>query len=77
MGQSLIYLDANATTPVYQEIADEVMHCMQVEFGNPSSSHITGLKAKRLMEETRLLGKRLIGAENGLPRAFRRQWFQR
>lgn len=65
MSQSLIYLDANATTPVYSEIAKEVMHCMEVEFGNPSSSHITGLKAKRLMEDTRQLGKQLIGAEKG------------
>lgn len=65
MSQSLIYLDANATTPVYSEIAQEVMHCMEVEFGNPSSSHITGLKAKRLMEDTRQLGKQLIGAEKG------------
>ncbi|MDE3272145.1 aminotransferase class V-fold PLP-dependent enzyme [Pseudoalteromonas sp. G4] len=65
MSQSLIYLDANATTPVYSDIAKEVMHCMEVEFGNPSSSHITGLKAKRLMEDTRNLGKKLIGTEKG------------
>lgn len=65
MTQPLVYLDANATTPVHPLIANEVMHCMQVEFGNPSSSHITGLKAKRLMEDTRLLGKQLIGAKEG------------
>ncbi len=61
----LIYLDCNATTPVMPQIASAVMHSMEVCFGNPSSSHITGLKARRLMEQTRDMGKQIIGAPKG------------
>ncbi|MBE0362383.1 hypothetical protein PULV_a3005 [Pseudoalteromonas ulvae UL12] len=63
--QPQVYLDANATTAVLPEIADIVSHTMQVCFGNPSSSHITGIKAKHLMEETRQLAKQVIGAQTG------------
>ncbi|AXT29977.1 aminotransferase class V-fold PLP-dependent enzyme [Pseudoalteromonas tunicata] len=60
-----IYLDANATTAVLPQIAEVVSHAMKVCFGNPSSSHITGIKAKHLMEQTRLLAKTVIGAKTG------------
>ncbi|NRD72335.1 aminotransferase class V-fold PLP-dependent enzyme [Shewanella sp. VB17] len=60
-----IYLDANATTPVLPQAAQAAMDAMQNLFGNPSSSHITGLKAKNLMEQTRQRAKALLGAENG------------
>ncbi|MCG7563354.1 MULTISPECIES: aminotransferase class V-fold PLP-dependent enzyme [Pseudoalteromonas] len=61
----LIYLDANATTPVLPEIAKVVVHTMQVCFGNPSSAHITGVQAKHLMEEARNKGREVIGATSG------------
>ncbi len=60
-----IYLDANATTPVLPEIADVVSHTMQVCFGNPSSSHITGIQAKHLLEQTRNKAREVIGATDG------------
>ncbi|MCG7547789.1 aminotransferase class V-fold PLP-dependent enzyme [Pseudoalteromonas sp. Of7M-16] len=60
-----IYLDANATTPVLTSISDSVMQSMTINFGNPSSSHIAGLTAKNLLEQTRQLGKRLIGSKDG------------
>tara|TARA_Y100000782_G_scaffold83010_1_gene89964 strand:- start:3413 stop:5680 length:2268 start_codon:yes stop_codon:yes gene_type:complete len=60
-----IYLDANATTPVLPEIADVVSHTMQVCFGNPSSSHITGIQAKHLLEQTRRKARDVIGATDG------------
>ncbi|MBQ4809991.1 aminotransferase class V-fold PLP-dependent enzyme [Pseudoalteromonas luteoviolacea] len=60
-----IYLDANATTPVLEPIATKVMNAMLNHFGNPSSAHITGVKAKRLLEETRSLGRDLIGTQTG------------
>ncbi len=60
-----IYLDANATTPVLPEIADIVSHTMQVCFGNPSSSHITGIQAKHLLEQTRRKARDVIGATDG------------
>ncbi|MDK2595323.1 aminotransferase class V-fold PLP-dependent enzyme [Pseudoalteromonas obscura] len=60
-----IYLDANATTPVLTSISDSVLQSMTINFGNPSSSHIAGLTAKNLLEQTRQLGKRLIGSKEG------------
>lgn len=60
-----IYLDNNATTPVLPQAADAAMHTMQLCYGNPSSSHITGLKAKYILETTRSLMRKVIGASNG------------
>ncbi len=60
-----IYLDNNATTPVLPCAADAVMHCMQTSFGNPSSSHTTGIKAKVELEATRQLARQVIGASTG------------
>jgi cysteine sulfinate desulfinase/cysteine desulfurase-like protein/glyoxylase-like metal-dependent hydrolase (beta-lactamase superfamily II)/rhodanese-related sulfurtransferase len=38
---------------------------MQTQFGNPSSSHITGLQAKQIMEQTRTKARAVIGATSG------------
>ncbi|GAB2929368.1 aminotransferase class V-fold PLP-dependent enzyme [Rheinheimera gaetbuli] len=63
--QGEVYLDNNATTPVLPVAAHAAMHCMQQGFGNPSSSHATGIKAKAELESTRALARRLIGASSG------------
>lgn len=60
-----IYLDNNATTPVLPAAAAAAMHTMQRGFGNPSSSHATGIKAKAELEATRTLARQLIGACTG------------
>lgn len=60
-----IYLDHNATTPVLPCAAQAVMHHMQTCFGNPSSSHSTGIKAKVELEATRQLARHVIGASSG------------
>ncbi|RLV59841.1 aminotransferase class V-fold PLP-dependent enzyme [Parashewanella curva] len=62
---SLIYLDSNATTPVHPAAAQAVMSTMTQTFGNPSSSHITGIRAKDIMEKTRNAGKKLLGIDKG------------
>ncbi|BAJ03735.1 aminotransferase class V-fold PLP-dependent enzyme [Shewanella violacea] len=62
---SQIYLDANATTPVLPQAAQAAMTAMKEIFGNPSSSHITGLQAKNLMEQTRQRAKVLLGTGKG------------
>jgi cysteine desulfurase len=62
---SEIYLDANATTPVLPEAAEAVKNAMNNLYGNPSSSHITGLRAKHLLETTRLLAQQAIQAASG------------
>lgn len=63
--QQEIYLDNNATTPVLACAATAVLHHMQTCFGNPSSSHSTGLKAKVELEATRALARKVIGASSG------------
>jgi cysteine desulfurase len=62
---SLIYLDANATTQVLPQAAKAALATMETFFGNPSSSHITGLKAKQIIDETRQQAKNIIGASDG------------
>ena len=48
-----IYLDANATTPVLPEAAEEAHEAMKELFGNPSSSHTSGLRARFILESAR------------------------
>lgn len=60
-----VYLDNNATTPVLPVAAKAAMHAMQFGYGNPSSSHATGIKAKAELETTRALARQLIGARSG------------
>jgi cysteine sulfinate desulfinase/cysteine desulfurase-like protein/glyoxylase-like metal-dependent hydrolase (beta-lactamase superfamily II)/rhodanese-related sulfurtransferase len=62
---SLIYLDANATTQVLPEAAAAALATMETLFGNPSSSHVTGLQAKQIIDETRQQAKSIIGAGDG------------
>jgi cysteine sulfinate desulfinase/cysteine desulfurase-like protein/glyoxylase-like metal-dependent hydrolase (beta-lactamase superfamily II)/rhodanese-related sulfurtransferase len=62
---SLIYLDANATTQVLPQAAKAALLTMETLFGNPSSSHVTGLQAKQIIEETRQQAKNIIGAGDG------------
>jgi cysteine desulfurase len=59
---SMIYLDHNASTPVDPEVADAVHSVLRTNFGNPSSGHGIGLKAKASMEKARLQVAELIGA---------------
>lgn len=63
--QQEVYLDNNATTPVLPCAAAAVVHHMQTCFGNPSSSHSTGIKAKVELEATRALARKVIGASSG------------
>lgn len=60
-----IYLDCNATTPVLPHIAKAVEHVMEQVFGNPSSSHLTGLQARYILDNTRRLARQVIGADSG------------
>ena len=60
-----LYLDCNATTPVLPEIIQAVSHTMETVFGNPSSSHITGLKARYILDTTRQLARKIVGLPSG------------
>lgn len=60
-----IYLDANATTPVLPQARLAALAVMGEAFGNPSSIHGSGLKARALMEQVRDRARRLLGATSG------------
>lgn len=60
-----IYLDANATTPVLDEARDAALAAMTEDFGNPSSTHSAGLRARALMDGVRARARRVLGAPTG------------
>lgn len=60
-----LYLDANATTPVWHNAARAAFEAMEELFGNPSSSHITGLRARSILESARSLARSALGANSG------------
>lgn len=60
-----IYLDANATTPVLPAAAQAAMETMEELFGNPSSSHIAGLRARNILNKARTAALAVLGAKSG------------
>lgn len=58
-----VYLDHAATTPVHPEVAEIMRIYMLEHFGNPSSIHTYGRKARQAMETARESVARLIGAD--------------
>ena len=59
-----IYLDYAATTPTHPEVVKAMLLYFSDNFGNPSSIHFFGQKAKTAIEEAREKVANLIGAEN-------------
>ncbi len=60
-----IYLDANATTPVLPEARQAALAAMAEDYGNPSSTHSTGLRARSLIDDVRARARRVLGAPDG------------
>lgn len=58
-----IYLDHNATSPVAPAVADVVSRVLREDFGNPSSVHHFGQRAKALLDDARSAVAALIGGE--------------
>ena len=58
-----IYLDYNATTPVAAEVADAIDPYLREHFGNPSSSHCYGMRAREAVDRARVQVAALIGAD--------------
>ena len=48
-----IYLDNSATTKVYTEAAEAAFKVMTEIYGNPSSLHMKGVEAEKVLEEAR------------------------
>lgn len=59
------YFDHNATTPPAPEVTEAVVRALRDEFGNPSSVHHFGQRAKAVLDEARSAVAALIGAEPG------------
>jgi cysteine desulfurase len=58
-----VYLDHNATTPLAEAVADRMMAVLREEFGNPSSVHHFGQRAKSVVDEARSAVAELIGGD--------------
>jgi len=60
-----IYLDYNATTPVDPEVAEAMRPCLDEVFGNPSSTHGYGLRAREVVEAARTQAAALLNGRPG------------
>ena len=60
-----IYLDANATSPVLPAAMQAAQAAMGDCYGNPSSTHATGLKARATLDAVRQRARRLLGVGEG------------
>jgi cysteine desulfurase len=58
-----VYFDHNATTPLAPEALDAMSRALGEDFGNPSSVHQYGQRAKGLLDDARSAVASLIGAE--------------
>lgn len=58
-----IYLDHNATTPLLSEVVDAMLPYLRDHFGNPSSGHIFGARAKSAVDRAREQVAALLGCE--------------
>jgi cysteine desulfurase len=59
-----VYLDYNATTPVDPEVREAMLPFLGEEFGNPSSVHPLGRRARRAVEQARQQVAELLNASD-------------
>lgn len=59
----MIYLDHNATTPPLPEVIEAVTACLRDDWGNPSSKHGFGQRAKSALAAARAEVAALAGAQ--------------
>jgi cysteine desulfurase len=58
-----IYLDHNATTPTLASVIDRMAAVLREDFGNPSSVHHFGQRAKAVIDEARTSVAALVGGD--------------
>ena len=63
MEKRRLYMDYSATTPVKQEVLDEMMPYFTQNFGNASSFHTFGREAKTALDKARGQVANLINAK--------------
>jgi cysteine desulfurase len=56
-----IYLDHNATTPLLPEVLEAMLPHLRGNFGNPSSGHVYGQRARAAVERARAQVAALLG----------------
>src|SRR5262245_8699643 len=56
-----VYLDYNATTPLLPEVVEAMLPYLREHFGNPSSEHEVGRRARTIVEESRQQVAALLG----------------
>ncbi|NVM25833.1 MAG: cysteine desulfurase [Desulfobacterales bacterium] len=59
----MIYLDYNATTPVAREVGEAMMPFILEDFGNPSSAHPMGKRAREALKGARGQMSRMLGCD--------------
>ncbi len=64
MEHTEIYFDNNATTRPLPEVREAMLRVLGDEFGNPSSAHSTGERARGFIREARRSLAELIGVRN-------------
>jgi cysteine desulfurase len=62
MSNREIYLDYAATAPLDPRVASAMRECLEREFGNPSSLHAAGRRARALVETARASVAARVGA---------------
>ena len=58
-----VYMDHNATTPLREEVLEAMLPYLQEEFGNASSLHSFGMRARRAVEAAREKVAAALGAQ--------------
>lgn len=56
-----VYLDHNATTPLLPEVVDAMIPYLREHFGNPSSAHVYGRRARAAVDRARAEVASLLG----------------
>jgi cysteine desulfurase len=56
-----VYLDYNATTPIDPQVAEAMLPYIYQQFGNPSSSHAYGVRAREAVDQARRQVAGLLG----------------
>ncbi len=62
---SRVYFDNAATTPLLPEVVDAMAEVLKNNFGNPSSIHAEGRKARTLIEDSRKKIAHVLGVSIG------------
>ena len=63
MDKPLTYLDNAATTPPYPEVLARMHEVMMDGWGNPSSPHVVGRRAKEMLEDSRATIADVLGVD--------------